>query len=106
MDIKAPLDKYELITQKKIDTSKILSTISLLKSIQHEFRTTIQPDLLSPEDIVEIAKLVNDSKLVLQNFRPSPNMFNLDLKKSYSKEEALEILNQCQKYTKTSLRGF
>jgi len=107
VDLKAPLNyKYELITQKKVDINSLKRTIAIAKTIPHEFRTTIQPDLLVPTDIVEIARITQGSPLVLQNFRPVADMFNPVLQKSYTKEQAEAILIQCQEYTPTSLRGF
>lgn len=106
VDIKAPLEKYKEITQTKIDITKILETITIVKNIPHEFRTTIQPDLLSPDDIAKIAKIVQGSTLVLQNFRPAPDMFNPNLQKTYTRELAQKILERCEEYTPTFLRGF
>ena len=53
MDIKAPLNKYHIICQKKVDISSIQNSIALIidSGLSHEFRTTIDPRLISSEDI-------------------------------------------------------
>ncbi|WIV11147.1 hypothetical protein [Proteiniborus sp. MB09-C3] len=57
MDIKAPFYKYELLVGTKVDIDKIKDSIKIIKSsnIDYEFRTTACKELLSEEDILEIA---------------------------------------------------
>ncbi|MCC5911197.1 MAG: anaerobic ribonucleoside-triphosphate reductase activating protein [Clostridiaceae bacterium] len=72
MDIKAPLHKYEFITKTKVDIEDIKASIHLLKntSIDYEFRTTVCKELLTEEDILEIAKYLKGSKrYYIQNFK-------------------------------------
>src|SRR5690554_5488754 len=47
MDIKGPLDKYECIIDNKINTDKIIKSISLIKNskVDYEFRTTVVPGI-------------------------------------------------------------
>lgn len=72
MDIKAPLDKYEKITQIKVDTKKIKKSIELIRTsgIKYEFRTTVLPDLISEKDLIKIGQMLDGSELfVIQSFR-------------------------------------
>lgn len=69
MDIKGPLDKYSQIAARPIDITAICQSIALIKTIDHEFRTTIVRTQLTPEDFHSIGKLVNGAKrYALQNF--------------------------------------
>lgn len=72
MDVKAPMWKYNYIAQAGVDTYRIEESISLIKKsgVDYEFRTTVCRELLSVDDIVEIAGLLKGSKkYVVQNFR-------------------------------------
>lgn len=60
MDIKAPLDKYDLVAGVKGMEVPIRESISLIaqSGIEHEFRVTWDRSLLSSQDIGEIRTLV------------------------------------------------
>jgi len=84
MDIKGPLNKYNEITKVNVNTEYIKSSIELIKNsnIEHEFRTTIIPDL-NEEDIKKIGELLKGAKkFSIQQFR---NTFKL-LDESYNKQ--------------------
>jgi pyruvate formate lyase activating enzyme len=79
MDIKAPLKKYQDITNSKIDTKKIEKSISLIMNsdIKYEFRTTVLKTQLSEDDILQIKNLANGARLwILQKYVPSENLSN------------------------------
>lgn len=72
MDIKAPLHKYEAVVARKVDRDAIKESISIIKKsdIDYEFRTTLCKELLTKEDMLEIANLLKGSKkYYIQNFR-------------------------------------
>jgi pyruvate formate lyase activating enzyme len=74
MDYKAPLKKYALLTGVSVEIKKIEETVRLLVSsgIEHEFRLTVVPDLLTIEDVVEAAKELKKQgarKIYLQQFQ-------------------------------------
>ena len=72
MDIKAPLNKYEEVTVKKVNIKDIVTSINIIKnsSIDYEFRSTVCSELLSKKDIIDIGKSLEGSKkYVVQNFR-------------------------------------
>ena len=72
MDVKAPLDKYNLATGIRIPSGKIRQSIDLIRDsgLDHEFRTTIVPGLLTQEDIEEILSLIKGSRrYALQTFQ-------------------------------------
>lgn len=73
MDIKAPLAKYEQAAGVPIDMQRIEESVQLILAsrIEYEFRTTVVPGIVAPEDVEEIAKLITGArKYVLQQFRP------------------------------------
>lgn len=92
MDVKAPLEKYEEITKTKMNIENIKKSIDIVKKFKnHEFRTTITPEL-NEQDIVKIAEMINGAKeYYLQQFIPSKC-----LNKSYNKKSktSIEYLQQ------------
>lgn len=95
MDIKAPKEKYQIATGKKINLKNIERSIKILKEsgIDYEFRTTITPTLLEKEDILKIARWIGPAKkYYLQNFRPEKTIDpKFEKIKPYPKEFLLEI---------------
>ncbi|QXM07201.1 anaerobic ribonucleoside-triphosphate reductase activating protein [Crassaminicella indica] len=72
MDVKAPLHKYEYVTKTKVNIKDIERSIDIIKNsnIDYEFRTTVCKELLTKEDILEIAEYLKGSKRYsIQNFR-------------------------------------
>lgn len=59
MDIKGPLDKYQQIAARPVDTQAIQESVTLIKTIPHEFRTTIVAGQLAADDFQDIGKLVS-----------------------------------------------
>jgi pyruvate formate lyase activating enzyme len=84
MDVKAPLknqkpnvkNRYDELTGTKVNLEKIRKSINLIKNseLDYEFRTTVVPDLLDENDILEIAEYLKGAKrYYLQQFRPDKN---------------------------------
>ncbi len=106
MDIKAPLDKYEMITKTKDDMISIKNSIDYLLSdvVDYEFRTTYSPDL-TKEDIEEIAKTIAGAKrYAIQRYRvPENEQIVMMQRKIGDHDEAKEV---AQKHIKNViLRG-
>lgn len=77
MDIKAPLDRYELVTRCGVDLAAVAASIDLLLGgdVAYEFRTTLVEELLSVDDVLAIAQRIRGARLyALQNFRPSKHV--------------------------------
>jgi len=74
MDLKAPPEKYALLTGlPQVNLAHIESSIALIRKsgVAYEFRTTIVPGMLDREDIVAIARWITGAELYcLQQFRP------------------------------------
>ena len=77
MDIKGPLEKYQMIAARPIDLEAVQETIALLISsgIGHEFRTTIVREQLEPSDFHKVGEMVRGAKrFALQHFRPGSTL--------------------------------
>ena len=74
MDVKAPLDlTYHRATGTRVDLQAVRASIDLLRTsgIEHEFRTTVVPEIHEMADVVGIARALGDGEtLVLQQFAP------------------------------------
>ncbi len=75
MDIKAPFRLYEKVTQRGLSgiAPRKSAGILLRSGVEHEFRTTVHPALLSEADILEIARdlsAMGASNFALQIFQP------------------------------------
>ena len=105
MDVKAPLEKYENVVGVKVDKQEIENTIYLIMNscVDYEFRTTIIKNILSKEDIIDIAKTIKGSKLyVLQKFIHSKILDPSLAKraKTFSDAELEAIRSEAEKYVK------
>ena len=97
MDVKAPKKKYRELTNAKIDIKKIDKSIEIIKNsnLDYEFRTTIVPNFLVKDDIVEIAKWLKGTKrFYLQQLKIDTPLVSYKLTKvsPYPKEELIKIL--------------
>lgn len=111
VDIKAPPDKYNLLTGINVDFSKIEQTVFLLKNsqIKYEFRTTVVPTFLGETDLVNIAMFLQGSRqYVLQQFRPGPTIIDKNLRelKPVLRKDMETVASRCSTFVKTILRGF
>jgi pyruvate formate lyase activating enzyme len=74
IDIKAPPEKYALLSGlTSVDMDRFNRSLNLLieSKIDHEFRTTVVPTLLTEGDVAAIANwLPPQSPYILQQFRP------------------------------------
>jgi pyruvate formate lyase activating enzyme len=103
MDIKAPKEKYNDLTETKTDIKKIEKSIDIIKKSapDYEFKTTFVPVLLKKEDIIEIAKwLKGAKKFYLQQFKSNVQLisYKLELVAPYSREEILGTLEKIKPY--------
>jgi pyruvate formate lyase activating enzyme len=105
MDIKAPLEKYEVAAGVKVDTEKIKESINILKKskIDHEFRTTVVPELLGIDDLIKIAEMLRPAKkYVLQQFLPKTCINkSFEEKRPYSEDILKEFQKALKPYFET-----
>lgn len=104
MDIKGPLEKYENITNVKLDIESIKQSINLIinSNINYEFRTTVLKSQLNIEDFKSISDLIQGATTYyLQQFVPSKTLNSDFLKeKSYTIEELTQIKDLLSKSIK------
>ncbi len=111
MDVKTSLtEKYDLAAGRAVDLAVLRRSIRLLleSSIGYEFRTTLVPGIVEPQDVVEIARAVAGARmLVLQQFVPqNARAQELRKKKTYSVKEAEEMAAMARPFVKeVKLRG-
>ena len=111
MDVKAPLDdSYSRCSGVEVDIAKIRKSIKLLLkgNVGYEFRTTVVPRYLSPEDVLNIARGVQGAeKYVLQQFVPRNTMEEeLCEDRLYSAKELKDMARAAEGYVKNiSVRG-
>jgi pyruvate formate lyase activating enzyme len=75
MDIKAAPDKYSTLGAGNI--SDLMRTVEILKTskVPYEFRTTVVPEIVTPEELSSIGELVKGaSTLALQQFVPNDTL--------------------------------
>lgn len=104
MDIKAPIDKYKLITQLDLGFNLIEESISLIlaSNIEYEFRSTLVKNLHKQEDIKKMSALIKGAKkYFLQKFI-SKITLNPALSKyeSFSDKEMQEMQEIALNYVK------
>ncbi|MCX6843745.1 MAG: anaerobic ribonucleoside-triphosphate reductase activating protein [candidate division WOR-3 bacterium] len=92
MDVKAPLDaRYAKAAGRPVDLAPLRRTIRLLieSGIEHEFRCTLVPGLINPDDVVAIGEAVNGAQAVaLQAYVPDrARIKGFGGGKSYSRSE-------------------
>lgn len=104
MDIKAPLDRYSIVTPiKDDDIENIKKSIDILMNsdIDYEFRTTFDPHLTS-DDIEKIAKTIKGAKAY--NIQQINVPSHIDMKR-YSTDYLNESAKRANKYVKTSVKN-
>jgi len=77
MDVKTSLSKYPRAAGVPIDLQRVVRSVELLLAADadHEFRTTVVPDIVSRHDIEEIGELICGARhYYLQSFRPGPTV--------------------------------
>jgi pyruvate formate lyase activating enzyme len=111
MDIKAPLnEKYDIACGTKVNLAEIKESIKLIMAsgIDHEFRTTVIPNLLGEREIEEIAKTIAGAKkYALQQFVPAHSMIKeMQSLDPHPAETILALAETAKKYVKaTIVRG-
>ena len=109
MDIKAPLELYEKVTNTDVNKEDIQKSIDLIRNFgKYEFRITVVPGLFDENQAKKIGEWLKGSdKFFIQQFR---GIKNLDKeftgKKSFSKEELEVFCNIMKPFFKScKIRG-
>ena len=100
MDIKAPLDEYDVVCGVAVDKENIKQSIDFLKKsgVMYEFRTTVVKELHTKESILEIGRLIAGAKnYYLQSYKENKK----NIKGGFSpmeKEELFLLENELKQY--------
>ncbi|MFO7650569.1 MAG: anaerobic ribonucleoside-triphosphate reductase activating protein [bacterium] len=111
MDIKAPLnERYSMACGCPVDLAVIRRSVRLLmqSGVPYEFRTTLVPGLVDPEDIPEIGRAVEGARaLYLQSYVPkSARADSYKEKKPYTLAEAESMAESLRPFVSSvKLRG-
>ena len=111
MDIKAPFEKYPIVTGvPNLDISLISESISIVMNsgVEYEFRTTLHP-LLSINDFKKIAQMIKGAKVYYLQKYENENVLDSKLKNQnpFTYKDALKIKEIVKPYVKTVfIRGF
>jgi pyruvate formate lyase activating enzyme len=92
LDVKTSLEKYKLLGAK--NTSGLLHTVEMLKmgKVAYEFRTTVVPEIVTPEDVTRICELAKGVKIhAFQQFVPQDT---LDKRFEGLKPYGSEVINE------------
>jgi len=107
MDLKAPIEKYQLITRSKIPQKNITESISLIinSSIPHEFRTTLYPKL-TVDDFKKMSTLIPNELWYLQEMDPN-NAYESSVRKlkPMKKNKIDKIISVLKLSNNVKLRG-
>ena len=103
MDVKAPLDKYHIVTPTTTESEKVLlKSIELISSsgVDYEFRMTVIPQL-TVDDVVSVAKMLKGKKaFYLQQYVDHGKGIS-----SHPKEFFLEAQKAASEFLPTFVRG-
>ncbi|MFA6709827.1 MAG: anaerobic ribonucleoside-triphosphate reductase activating protein [Candidatus Methanomethylophilaceae archaeon] len=106
MDIKAPLTKerYSAVAGRDIDPENIRKSIAIIMNsgIDYEFRTTVAPILIKPEDIESICREINGAKrYCIHQFRPKICLDDtLEVLDPYKESVVLEMGETAKRFVK------
>lgn len=103
MDIKAPKEKYNILSGiKKPNMNDIEKSITIIKEsgIDYEFRTTVIPKYHTMKDMINIAKWIEGAnKYFIQQFRGINTLDSeLEKEKSYSIKELKDMQKKIEPY--------
>lgn len=97
MDVKAPLEKYDLLAGIHVDTNNIMKSVRLImdNAPDYEFKTTMIPGLLEKKDVTEITSIIKGAKrYYLQQWKKDVPILNDALRDKttpFSKQDFLEM---------------
>lgn len=111
MDFKGPLSRYPEIVRMPVDIDSIKRSVQIIVSSgkPYEFRMTVAPTLLKPEDVINAAselKQMGAEKLVLQQFQNKATLDpNFEKIKPYEKSILEDVAQRISKFTEVEIRG-
>ncbi|MBU1077298.1 MAG: anaerobic ribonucleoside-triphosphate reductase activating protein [Spirochaetes bacterium] len=98
MDIKAPFDKYDTVTDSDVNIDDIRSSIGIIESsgLEYEFRTTVVQPFLNIKDLQTMGTYFKDkSRYKIVNFNAAEKIIDQNLlqEEQYSEEDISSFQN-------------
>lgn len=92
MDLKAPFNKYELVTGVKPNCKNLRKSVKiiLMSGLPYEFRTTVVPGLLVKTDFPKMGRIIKGAdKWYLQKFKSDTDLVdaNYQTREAYTNQE-------------------
>jgi len=105
MDLKAPVEKYQAVTGKKVDFNNIKKSVKIImqSGLPYEFRTTAVPGLLNKDDLAAMGKIIKGAdKWYLQNFKSKLELVDrkLEGRVPYNARQMKELAEIGSKFVK------
>ena len=105
MDIKASINKYDLVVGVQPDLEKLKKSIKIIKNskLPYEFRTTVVPKLINKDDIYNMGELIQGAeKWYLQQFKSDTDLVNPSFRGAapYSSAELAEMEKIARQFVK------
>ncbi len=96
MDIKAPFERYHEVVGVPVDCDKLRKSVKIIKDsgLPYEFRTTVVPGLLRPQDFdIMGQEIAGATKWYLQSFKSDTDLVNSDYRNlpAYTSQEMTDL---------------
>jgi pyruvate formate lyase activating enzyme len=104
LDIKAVPARYREFSDDRDMAARVAECVDMLvnSEIEHEFRTTVVPGIVDPEELPRIARALRGGRLyVLQQYRPVPGCTSVP----YPDDVLRAAARACNRFLPTSPRG-
>ncbi len=109
IDIKTTWERYPEISGVPDVAAAVRQTVAIVaqSGIPHEYRTTVYPGIVAPEDLPEIAAELSGGELyAIQQFRSGQTLDpRADAIEPYNADILRHAASQCDKYLPTITRG-
>lgn len=104
MDIKAPFSKYQSVVGASVDCNNLQKSVKIImkSGLPYEFRTTVVPGLLLPDDFAAMGESIKGaSKWYLQRFKSDTDLVdaNYQTQAAYTVKEMASFAAIGRKYT-------
>ena len=104
LDVKAVPARYREFSDERDMAARVAECVDMLiaSDVEHEFRTTVVPGSVDPEELPRIARSLRGGRLyVLQQYRPTPGGVVVPFPDDVLRQAARE----CSRFLPTSPRG-
>lgn len=109
LDVKALPENYDRACGRSDIWTRVRNTIDCIleSGVDHEFRTTVFPDAVHPDDLPLIAALLaGGRRYAIQQFRPATTLEPAAATaRAYRREALQDAAQQCAAYLPTIVRG-